>query len=111
MGKERKVKTRARLGALMILLAFPLFLGACAPFGATYPAPRVVKAEEVPRIAKETVKSLLNNPGMLIIDVRTEKEWANTTQKIKGAVHQDSHAVEAWGPTLPKDKRLVLYCS
>ena len=68
-------------------------------------------AQEAPRIDKETLKSWLGNPDVLILDVRQPGDWQGSGTKIPGAVREDPHAVNAWAATLPKDKRLVLYCA
>jgi rhodanese-related sulfurtransferase len=71
----------------------------------------LVFAQEAPRIDKETLKSWLNDPGMMIIDVRQPGDWQASDKKIQGAVREDPHAVDAWATTLPKDKKIVLYCA
>jgi len=67
-------------------------------------------AREAPLISQETLKSWLNDPNLLIIDVRLNSYYTST-RKIKGAVRQDPFHVRSWGPALPKDKKIVLYCS
>jgi rhodanese-related sulfurtransferase len=68
-------------------------------------------AQEAPRIDKETLKSWLGNPGVMIIDVRQPRDWQASDKKIQGAVREDPHAVSAWAATLPKNKKIVLYCA
>jgi rhodanese-related sulfurtransferase len=68
-------------------------------------------AREAPRIDKETLKSWLGNPELMIIDVRQSRDWQSSDKKIKGAVREDPHAVDAWASTLTKDKKIVLYCA
>lgn len=68
-------------------------------------------AADVQRIAKEELRELLANPELVIVDVRTEKEWKKADQKIKGAVWEDADGVKAWADRYPKDKVIVLYCS
>ena len=67
--------------------------------------------QEAPRIDQETLKSWLNDPGVMIIDVRQPGDWQASDKKIQGAVREDPHAVNAWAATLPKDKKIVLYCA
>ncbi len=66
-------------------------------------------AEEVPRITKEEVEEMLDNPGTTIIDVRTDKAWDGSELKIKGAVREDPRDVNSWMDKYPKDKTLVFY--
>ncbi len=68
-------------------------------------------AKEAPRIDKETLKSWLGNPGVVIIDVRTAKDWQGSDKRIKGAVREDPKDLKTWAATLPKDKKIVLYCA
>ncbi len=63
------------------------------------------------RVDKDTLKSWLADPGVLIIDVRTGSSWERSATKIKGAVRQDPQKVKDWAASLPKDKKIVLYCS
>ena len=69
----------------------------------------VVAGTDALRVNKDTVKSWLDNPKVLIIDVRTGKSWEQSDRKIKGAVRQDPKKVENWATSLPKDKKIVLY--
>jgi rhodanese-related sulfurtransferase len=68
-------------------------------------------AAESPRIDKETVKGWLANPQVIIVDVRAGGDWQDSTTKIKGAVRQDPKAVQTWAASLPKEKKIVLYCA
>jgi len=68
-------------------------------------------APEAPRVDKETVKGWLGNPGVMILDVRAASDWQDSKSKIKGAVRQDPKAVQTWAASLPKDKKIVLYCA
>jgi rhodanese-related sulfurtransferase len=67
-------------------------------------------AKEAPLVSKQTLKSWLNDPHLLIIDVR-RGSYETSTKKIKGAVRKDPDGVNSWAATLPKDKKIVLYCS
>ena len=67
-------------------------------------------AKEAPLVSQQTLKSWLKDPNLLIIDVCLNS-YATSKRKIKGAVRHDPFHVSAWAPTLPKDKRIVLYCS
>jgi rhodanese-related sulfurtransferase len=67
-------------------------------------------AKTVPRVSKQTLKSWLNDPDLLIVDVRLGS-YETSKMKIKGAVRKDPYNVNSWAGTLPKDKKIVLYCS
>jgi len=64
-----------------------------------------------PRIAPQTLKGWLGNPDVLIIDVRQPADWQSSPTKIKGARRLNPDEVKSWAATLPKDKKIVLYCS
>ncbi len=65
---------------------------------------------KVPLVSKQTLKSWLNDPNLLLIDVRLGS-YETSKRKIKGAVRKDPYNVNSWAGTLPKDKKIVLYCS
>ena len=62
---------------------------------------------EAPRMEKEDLRSRLDDPGIMIIDVRRKKE----KEKIKNAVLEDPEKTDSWMNEYPKDKTLLLYCS
>ena len=68
-------------------------------------------AAGAPRVDKETVKGWLGNPQVVILDVRAGSDWQDSKTKIKGAVRQDPKAVQTWAASIPKDKKIVLYCA
>ena len=67
--------------------------------------------EDVPRMDKETLKGMLDNSDVLIVDVRTGKDWDASEFKIKNAKRMDPGEVDSWKGQLRKDKTLVLYCA
>ena len=71
----------------------------------------VVAADDVPRMTKEELKAMLNNPDLVIIDVRTGRDWASSESKIKGAVREEPNKAESWADKYEKSKTLVLYCA
>ncbi len=60
---------------------------------------------------KEELKSLLGSEDLIVLDVRTGRDWSSSEFKIKGAVRASSSNYSTWGATYPKDKTLVLYCA
>lgn len=68
-------------------------------------------AEDAPRIAKEEVKVLLNDPNVAILDARIRSDWKKSDKKIKGAVRVDPLDVGAWAGSYPKDKKIIVYCA
>ena len=68
-------------------------------------------AVDVPTITKEELKGQLGSPDIMILDVRTGKDWKSSEFKIKGAVRANPNDFDKWAETYPKDKKLVLYCA
>jgi rhodanese-related sulfurtransferase len=68
-------------------------------------------AQEAPRVDKETLKSWLDNSEVVIIDVRQPEDWQGSDKKIKGSVREAPGEVKTWAASLPKDKKIVLYCA
>jgi rhodanese-related sulfurtransferase len=56
-----------------------------------------------------TLKGMLGDPQLVIIDVRVPASWAKSDRKIQGAMRQDPNQVAVWGPKLPRHKKFVLY--
>jgi hypothetical protein len=68
---------------------------------------RIVKVQ---KITKEELKSVLDDPEITIIDVRMQRDWKSSDQKINGAVHEDPLEEEAsWAVKYSKDRNIVLY--
>jgi rhodanese-related sulfurtransferase len=92
-----KHKLRMTLGLVfMILIAF------------TMP---VYGAEDVPRISTEQLKDILGNPDLILLDVRTEKDWGESDRKIVGAVRVDPDDVSSWAGDYTEDQKIILYCA
>ena len=92
----QKARLWAMVLAVSLMLAFPL---SCAV------------GQDVPRLNKDTLKSWLSDPQVIILDVRQPKDWQASDKKIRGAVRQEPNEVQNWAATLPKDKKIVLYCA
>ena len=70
-------------------------------------------ALDVPRISKEKLKSMLGNPDVAVIDVRTFFDRKMSTNQIKGAVREDPDPskVKSWSKKYSKEKTIILYCA
>lgn len=66
---------------------------------------------ETPRLDRETLKTWLSDPQVLILDVRQPHDWQGSDKKIKGAVRQDPKDFKTWAADLPKWRKIILYCS
>lgn len=69
------------------------------------------QAETVPRMSKEDLKSMIGNLELVILDVRTGRDWKSSEFKIKGALRADAEKVDSWVSKYSKDKKFVLYCA
>jgi hypothetical protein len=74
-------------------------------------APSCTAAKDVPRMTKDELKTMLGSKDLVLIDVRTGKDWDDSKLKIKGAVREEPKDFETWYAKYPKDKTLVLYCA
>ena len=86
----QKTKLWAMVMVVSLMLAFSW---ACAA------------APEAPRVDKETLKSWLSDPQVVILDVRVRKDWQGSDKKIKGAVRQDPKEVKPGLPVSPRRKK------
>ena len=83
---------------ISLLIVFSLFLA----------TPLV--AADVAIMDKDELKALLGSDKLVILDVRTGRDWTTSEFKIQDAIRvdgQDLSAVE----TLPKDNTFVFYCA
>lgn len=62
-------------------------------------------------ISKETLQEKLADRNLVILDVRSGKDWSASEFKIKGAHRVDPNNFSDWENRFPKDKVFVLYCA
>ena len=95
MSKNLKLNTYLIILPLLMLLASPSLFAAADPG----------------TITKEVLTAQLGSPDIMILDVRTGKDWKSSEFKIKGAVRANPNDFDKWAETYPKDKKFVLYCA
>jgi len=66
---------------------------------------------DAPRMPKGELKAMMGSSDLVIIDVRSGTDWADSDLKITGAVREDPKVFESWANKYPKDKTIVLYCA
>ena len=71
----------------------------------------IVAASDVQMMTKEQLLPMLGKPDVIIIDVRTNYDWDNSKEKIKGAVREEGMKFGSWMRKYPKDKTIVVYCA
>lgn len=87
-------------------LTLPIFLliaGACSHL---LPA-----GGDAPRMGKESLKARLGDSSVVILDVRTGRDWTSSDRKIKGARRADPKDFDQWAKRYPMDKTIVFYCA
>lgn len=67
--------------------------------------------DAVTRITKEDLRAKLNDPHVVLVDVRLGKDWKASESKIKGAVRVDPDDLLSLVDAYPKDTMLVFYCA
>jgi hypothetical protein len=66
---------------------------------------------DIPRISVDDAKQLMDDPNVVIIDVRTQKTWWSSTTKISGAVRENPSKVSEWMGKYSKTQTLLFYCT
>jgi predicted GTPase len=90
-GRFKDFRTLALSVALVIIFSIP------------------ARSDNVLRITKEELTSMLGNPDVIILDVDREGNWEDRDRKILGAVRENPKEIESWVNKYPKNKNLVLY--
>ena len=71
-------------------------------------------AATVPKMARQShpdCRAWLDNPDVIVLDVRVGRDWKASEYKIEGAVRVDHSEVKSWASRYGKDKTLVIYCA
>ena len=68
-------------------------------------------AAKVNLMTKETLKDILDDPNVVIVDVRTGSDWRASESKIKGAVRVEKKNLASLADQYDKNKTLVFYCA
>ena len=68
-------------------------------------------AASVALMTIDELKAVLDDPDLVVLDVRKGKDWSSSEFKIKGATYHDPKAYATWSGTYPKDRKIVLYCA
>ena len=70
------------------------------------------QADGVPRITVQELKAKMDKgDDLVVVDVRTGQDYADSRIKIKGAVRIPIVQIEERYKELPKDKEIILYCT
>jgi len=85
---------------LVLLFAFMITLGAAAN----------VWSDDL-IMDKDALNAMLAAPDLVILDVRTGKDWSSSEFKIQSAERAPAAEYADWSASYSKDKNLVLYCA
>lgn len=72
--------------------------------------PAAGMAADAPRMSAEVLKALIDNPGVIVLDVRRGSDYGGSAVKIKGAIRESEKNI-SWAGKYGMDKVLVLYCA
>jgi hypothetical protein len=88
--------------------AYPLIIAVTAAlvFGCTAAD---LSLSTVDYMSPEDLLTILDNPEVIVLDVRTGRDWSSAEFKIRGAVRVAPETLNAWADRFPKEKTLVLY--
>ena len=70
-----------------------------------------VIAGDVPLMDKDALKAKIGSDNLVILDVRSGRDWSSSEFKIQGAVRAEGVKIGEWSANYQKDKPLVLYCA
>ena len=91
------------LGKMMSVAAMSVIIGACSLASMSAEEPRLMTTGEL--------RSRLDKPDTVILDVRAGSDWTSSDQKISGAVRSNPKEFSKWSNIYPKKDTIVLYCA
>ena len=69
------------------------------------------QVQEAEMISPEGLQAIISDPDVLVIDLRTPRDWNQSDSKIPGAVRYDPQKLESWAQDLDRDQKIVTYCA
>ena len=66
---------------------------------------------DIERISAQRTSEMLGQPDVIVVDVRSGRDWEKSKSKIKGARREDLSKIADWMDAYPKDKTLIFYCA
>lgn len=71
----------------------------------------IALASDIPRMDVDELKASLDKADLVVVDVRSSKDWNGSEIKIKGARREIPFDAQNWAKDLDKSKTYVLYCA
>ena len=68
-------------------------------------------AADVPTMSKDELKNHLGSDKVVILDVRSGKDWSSSEFMIQGAIRAAGSDIDTWSKNYSKEQTLVLYCA
>ena len=62
-------------------------------------------------VSIDELRTWMENPAVVILDVRQAGDWKNSRHKIKGAVRRNPRRFDDWVSNYRQDQTIVLYCA
>lgn len=88
---------------LILVLILMMTAAGCSAFTAA--------ESDIERISTQKLNVMLGQQDVIVVDVRSGRDWANSGLKIRSAVREELSKIEGWMGAYPKDKILVFYCA
>ena len=85
---------------ILLLLSLFLFVGAT-----------LLIAADVPTMNKDELKAQLDSKQLVLLDVRSGRDWSSSEFKIQGAIRASGNKIAEWSKHYAKDQTLLLYCA
>lgn len=67
-------------------------------------------AQEVPRMTVDSLRDRLSEAKLVVIDVRTGRDWSGSERMIKGATREEPGKID-WAGKYNPEQTLVFYCT
>jgi predicted sulfurtransferase len=82
---------------------------ACQSTAKTNPAPPAQSVDGVPRISLADAKKAFDDGNAIFVDTRAEVQF--NQEHVKGAINIPAEAFQTRYAEVPKDKKIITYCS
>lgn len=66
---------------------------------------------EAALMSVDELSRIIGQPETVVLDVRSEKAYNASSEKIKGAKRENPSKVLAWYKNYPQEKTIVTYCA
>lgn len=92
---------RALKGNVWLVVVLSVLLACCSS----------AVAADVARMSSAELRDRLEEPGLVILDVRRQGDYEREEIKIANAVRVDPGNVKGWVDNYSKEQSIVLYCA